>query len=221
MPVYLTVTAAMNQRKDSGWVGKNELAIDSFTYTNLTPKESVQYIVHRGGIDSTSTNVTYDVDDQSTWPMPGDTVDAVHTLYNAENDIPYSIAQDVYVPVATINGNPVTPTGLSGTTGNTNIFNESKNGAAISTATFTFPQTNLTERNADMKYTYTLPSNLEVDSSSKIDDVLVVGSPFMTQYTYTNEVKIAAPPTITGATNTIVQKGEGTFDLLEGVNATT
>ena len=181
----------------------------------------MQYIVHRGGNDSASTNVIYNPDDQKTWPMPGDTVDAVHTLYNAENDVPYSIAQDVYVPVATINGNPVTTTGLSGTTGNTNIFNEAKNGAAISTATFTFPQTNLVERNADMKYTYTLSAGLEVDSHSKIDDVLVVGAPFMTQYTYTNEVKIAALPAITGATNTIVQKGTGAFDLLDGVSSTT
>lgn len=219
-PVYMTISAAIHQNNNHGssW-GSYYLKVDNFVYTDLSPKESAQYLVYRGG-DMTSTPVTYKSDDMMTWPMPGDTVVAEHTMWNSTNDVDKPISIPIRVPEARIsdssNGYSVvqelTPTDLNGTTGETNIFNGAKSGSALSTATFTFPQTDQPERNATARYTYTIPQGIK--GNYVLEDKVTIGSPIMTQYTYYNTINLGGLPTASAPDLQLPKGyGGGSFDL--------
>lgn len=223
-PVYMTISAAIHQNNTHGssW-GSYYLKVDNFVYTGLDPKESAQYLVYRGG-DMDSTPVTYKSDDLMTWPMPGDKVVAAHTMWNNTNDVDKPISIPIRVPEARISDSSngyivvqeLTPTDLNGITGDTNIFNGAKSGSALSTATFTFPQTDQTERNATARYTYTIPK--EVKEKYVIEDKVTIGSPIMNQYTYYNTINLGGLPTVS-APALQLQKDSygGSFDLKTGL----
>lgn len=224
-PVYMTISASIHQDNvNSGW-GSYSLRVDSFTYTGLEPKESAQYLVYRDG-DMTSQAVQYDPDKKDTWPMPGDKVVAVHTMWNNTGGVNESISIPIRVPEARISdsGNgysevqELTPTDLKGTTGNTNIFNGAMSGSALSTATFTFPATDNGEQKETVQYTYTIPEGFKVKKDYVIEDKVTIGSPIMTQYTFYNTINLGGLPTVS-APSVQLEKGYGggIFDLTTGL----
>lgn len=186
VPVYLTISAGLHQYKNSA---NHQFQINSFTYTDLNPKESAQYVVTHAD-DQTS---TYSDTNMKTWALAGETVTANHTMWNANEGKNRPVDQYVYVPVATINGQAVNPTNVLGTSGgNTAFFNEAKSGGTLNLATFQYPNTNLGLKGeasgGTLSYDYTVPTTGTITGNSVIQDTLVSGAPMMTQYTYANTV---------------------------------
>lgn len=223
-PVYMTISASIHQDNLHGnrW-GSYSLRVASFAYTGLEPKESAQYLVYRDGKMDSSPEI-YNSNDLKTWPMPGDKVVAVHTMWNNTKSVNKPIDIPIRVPEAQIsdsgNGDNVvqklTPTNLTlnGKLELTNIFNDAMSGSALSTATFTFPPTDPTGQTGKAEYTYTIPEGFKVKENYVIEDKVTIGSPIMTQYTFYNTINLGGLPTVS-APSVQLEKGSysGSFNL--------
>ncbi len=220
-PVYMTISASIHQDNLHGnrW-GSYSLRVDSFAYTGLEPEESAEYLVYRDG-KMDSKPVKYDSNNTQTWPMPGDKVVAVHTMWNKNSSSKY-ISIPIRVPEARISDSnsgysvvqKLTPTDLKGTIGSDNIFNDAMSDSALSTATFTFPATDNSaeEQKKTVEYTYTIPEGIK--EKYVIEDKVTIGSPIMTQYTFYNTINLGGLPTVS-APSVQLEKGSygGSFNL--------
>jgi uncharacterized repeat protein (TIGR02543 family) len=219
----MTIATALHQDvvQRPECLGNETLTISSFTYTDVEPSISSQYIVNRA---TGGAAVTYNENDKSTWPLPGDTVTATHLISNNKNDIVNEMSIPFRVPTAKINGKTVTPTNLLGGQNETNIFNGTMSGSDLVLRDLTLPRTTGTSqgssaRQASVTYDYEIPANTAVTTTSTIEDELLVGSAIMTNTSSAGTVRIGGYP-IASASNIQIKKGSsdsGTWSVLNGL----